>query len=56
MSNVNTAVKPKRKTRSFASRLLDKQLEERAKKVSFEFAKPVVQEQEEENQSEQKAN
>ena len=40
MSSANTLEKPRRKTGGFASRLLGKQLEERSKKPSFEFAKP----------------
>ena len=42
MSSGNTVDKPRRKTSSFASRLLHKQLEERNKKPSLEFAKPNI--------------
>lgn len=42
MSSANTLEKPRKKTGGFASRLLGKQLEERSKRTSFEFAKPVV--------------
>lgn len=49
MTNTNTLEKPKKKTGGFASRLLGKQLEERTKKSTFEFAKPALQSSSKEN-------
>ena len=45
MSSGSTAVKNRKRTGSFASRLLSKQLEERSKRPSFEFAKPELNEE-----------
>ena len=49
MTNTNTLEKPKKKTGGFASRLLGKQLEERTKKSTFDFAKPALQSSSKEN-------
>ncbi|MGD9679633.1 MAG: hypothetical protein AB7W16_00500 [Candidatus Obscuribacterales bacterium] len=40
MSSDNTAVKPRKKTTGFASRLLHKELNERDRKPSLEFIRP----------------